>query len=87
MATFVIADQWDLVPGGRGGTSVTNAGCPAGSVGLRSGGSHRTGVATVAAALSPGVTVTGVAFAYKYTTGYSGLVGANFSLLVGATTV
>jgi hypothetical protein len=84
-ATFVIAVMTDLVPGGA--TSVTTAGCPPGSVSLRSGGHHSTATATVAATLSPGITVTSVSFAYRYTTGYSGPVGANFSLLVGGASV
>eukprot|EP01048_Picozoa_sp_COSAG05_P002157 COSAG05_NODE_82_length_20915_cov_5.306399_4_plen_324_part_00 len=84
-ATFVIAATTDLVPGSA--TSVTTAGCPPGLVSLRSGGHHSTATATVAAALSPGITVTSVAFTYKYTTGYSGPVGANFSLLVGGVSV
>ena len=63
---------WDYLQG----TSITNAGCPSGSISIRSGGNwgkkkHPVkSVATVAATLSPGSTVTGVSFSYAYTTGY-----------------
>jgi len=84
-STFVIADATDVTMGRD--VTITNAGCPSGSVSLRSGGQHSTSAATVTTALSPGITVTGVAFAYKYTTGYSGPVGSNFSLVVAGKSV
>jgi sialate O-acetylesterase len=37
--------------------------------------------------LSPGITLTNISLSYKYTTGYLGPVGANFSLVVGETSV
>ena len=53
-STFVIADATDVTMGRD--VTITNAGCPSGSVSLSSGGHHSTSTATVAAALSPGVT-------------------------------
>lgn len=83
-ATFVIAAATDLV---MYGTTITTAGCPAGSVSLRSGGQHSTSSAVAVKQLSPGITVTGVAFAYQYTTGYTSpkipISGSNFSLAIG----
>ena len=70
-----------------GGTSVTTAGCPSGSSSIRSGNQHSKSTATVAMGLSPGITLTNISLSYKYTTGYLGPVGANFSLVVGETSV
>lgn len=53
---------------------------------LRSGDVKSDGSATMYLTLTPG-TITGVAFAYQYVTGYKGTVGANFTLGVAGTAV
>ena len=53
---------------------------------LRSGDTKSDASATMYLTLAPG-TITGVAFAYQYVTGYKGTVGANFTLGIAGTAV
>ena len=54
---------------------------------VRSGAPPKQTSATLVLKLAPSTTITGVGFAYKYVTGYSGTVGANFTLKVAGTDV
>jgi len=54
---------------------------------LRSGSPPAQTSATLKLSLVPSSTITGVTFAYTYVTGYSGNVGANFTVDVANTTV
>ena len=67
---------------------VTSKGCQVEGVNpayLRSGAPPQQTSASLVLKLAPGSTITGVSFAYEYVTGYSGTVGANFTLEVAGT--
>ena len=80
-STVAAATAADLHLAG-GATVVANP-----SLSLRSGEPHEHSMATFAVPLSVGVTLTGVKFSYRYTSGFSGGNGTNFSVIMAGTTV
>lgn len=86
--SMLVVGAKDLkVAGSLSSTSITTAGCPPGKSSLRSGTQHVKSTASLVTTLSPGITVTSVAFSYSYITGYKGPVGAKFTLKVAGSDV
>ena len=84
-AQIVLASAKDFIL--SGGATITNAGCPSGSISLRSGSPTTVSMAAATTALSPGITIQSVALSYQYEAGYAGDTATKMTVHAAGSTI